>query len=112
MCVLSAAGAQHLHTIPVAVWCCVVLQGAMEQSFGSTCHGAGRALSRSAAMRGLDSKHVSCHLAPVLQSRLLLPHVYLYLWVHVGGSSARACTAATIPFCGALAASTHAVQAL
>jgi hypothetical protein len=31
----------------------------MQRSFGSTCHGAGRALSRSAAMRGLDSKQVS-----------------------------------------------------
>jgi hypothetical protein len=30
----------------------------MQRSFGSTCHGAGRALSRSAAMRGLDSKQV------------------------------------------------------
>lgn len=31
----------------------------MQLSFGSTCHGAGRALSRSAAMRSLDSKQVS-----------------------------------------------------
>eukprot|EP00775_Hariotina_reticulata_P006207 gene6207-6443_t len=38
-------------------------QGAMQQSFGSTCHGAGRALSRSAAMRGIDSKHVLHQLA-------------------------------------------------
>lgn len=38
---------------------CWVLQGAMQNSFGSTCHGAGRAMSRSAAMRGLDSKQVS-----------------------------------------------------
>ena len=31
-------------------------QGAMEHSFGSTCHGAGRALSRSKAKQEIDSK--------------------------------------------------------
>lgn len=30
----------------------------MDQTFGSTCHGAGRALSRSKAMEALDSKGV------------------------------------------------------
>ncbi|WIA31617.1 hypothetical protein OEZ86_002502 [Tetradesmus obliquus] len=38
-------------------------QGAMQRSFGSTCHGAGRALSHSAAMRGLDSKQVLSQLS-------------------------------------------------
>ncbi|GAB4820986.1 hypothetical protein N2152v2_008032 [Parachlorella kessleri] len=33
-------------------------QGAMEHSFGSTCHGAGRALSRSKAKQEIDSKEV------------------------------------------------------
>jgi tRNA-splicing ligase RtcB len=33
-------------------------QKAMEESFGSTCHGAGRVLSRRAAKRGLKSKDV------------------------------------------------------
>jgi tRNA-splicing ligase RtcB len=32
--------------------------GAMERSFGSTCHGAGRALSRAKALRTLDSQDV------------------------------------------------------
>jgi tRNA-splicing ligase RtcB len=31
-------------------------QAAMEHSFGSTCHGAGRALSRSKAKQEIDSK--------------------------------------------------------
>jgi tRNA-splicing ligase RtcB len=31
-------------------------QGAMERSFGSTCHGAGRAMSRAKALKSLDSK--------------------------------------------------------
>lgn len=30
----------------------------MEETFGSTCHGAGRVLSRSAAMRELSSAEV------------------------------------------------------
>ena len=37
--------------------------GAMEQTFGSTCHGAGRAVSRSRAMKELDSKQVLKALA-------------------------------------------------
>jgi tRNA-splicing ligase RtcB len=31
-------------------------QGAMDRSFGSTCHGAGRAMSRAKALKSLDSK--------------------------------------------------------
>lgn len=46
----------HLTAHPMCMMC---VQGAMHNSFGSTCHGAGRALSRSAAMRGLDSIQVS-----------------------------------------------------
>jgi len=41
--------------------CSYVLTGtakAMESTFGSTCHGAGRAMSRSQAMRSLDSRAV------------------------------------------------------
>lgn len=38
-------------------------QGAMEMSFGSTCHGAGRALSRSKAVRTIESKGVLAELA-------------------------------------------------
>jgi tRNA-splicing ligase RtcB (3'-phosphate/5'-hydroxy nucleic acid ligase) len=41
--------------------CSYVLTGtqqAMEQTFGSTCHGAGRVMSRSAAMRELDSSKI------------------------------------------------------
>jgi len=34
-------------------------QKAMEESFGSTCHGAGRVLSRHAAMRSLRGKDVA-----------------------------------------------------
>ena len=33
-------------------------EGAMKASFGSTCHGAGRALSRSKALRTLGSRTV------------------------------------------------------
>ncbi len=33
-------------------------QKAMEETFGSTCHGAGRAMSRSQAIRTLDRKHI------------------------------------------------------
>eukprot|EP01023_Acetabularia_acetabulum_P015338 TRINITY_DN17422_c0_g1_i3.p1 TRINITY_DN17422_c0_g1~~TRINITY_DN17422_c0_g1_i3.p1 ORF type:complete len:403 (-),score=86.82 TRINITY_DN17422_c0_g1_i3:840-2048(-) len=46
--------------------CSYVLTGtqkAMESTFGSTCHGAGRAMSRSKAMRVLDSKSVLSNLA-------------------------------------------------
>ncbi len=33
-------------------------QKAMEETFGSTCHGAGRTMSRSAALRGLNANAV------------------------------------------------------
>lgn len=56
--------------LPSACGMCLVaavplsdMQGAMQHSFGSTCHGA---LSRTAAMRQLDSKQVwSCGAAGV-----------------------------------------------
>ena len=35
-------------------------QGAMEQTFGSTCHGAGRAMSRAQSKKTLGYKEVSC----------------------------------------------------
>ena len=38
-------------------------QRAMEESFGSTCHGAGRMLSRSAARRSLKGKDIVRELA-------------------------------------------------
>lgn len=37
-------------------------EGAMQQTFGSTCHGAGRAVSRSRAMKQLDSQQVGGRL--------------------------------------------------
>lgn len=39
------------------------LPGSMIHSFGSTCHGAGRALSRSQSMRELNSRSVLQRLA-------------------------------------------------
>ena len=50
--------------------------GAMQRSFGSTCHGAGRALSRAKALRTLSSKQVragraaysACGVSAVVQS--------------------------------------------
>ncbi|MCE5228735.1 RtcB family protein [bacterium] len=41
-----------------ASWVLIGSQGAMEQSFGTTCHGAGRALSRHAAMKHANSSEV------------------------------------------------------
>jgi tRNA-splicing ligase RtcB (3'-phosphate/5'-hydroxy nucleic acid ligase) len=38
-------------------------EGAMKRSFGSTCHGAGRALSRSKAIKTIDSKSILAQLA-------------------------------------------------
>lgn len=38
-------------------------QGAMEQSFGSTCHGAGRRMSRSQAMREINGAQLKHRLA-------------------------------------------------
>ena len=45
--------------------CSYVLAGTetgMVETFGSTCHGAGRALSRNASRRKLDHKDVLSHL--------------------------------------------------
>eukprot|EP00877_Chromochloris_zofingiensis_P007057 jgi/Chrzof1/2604/Cz11g22050.t1 len=59
-------------------------QGAMELSFGSTCHGAGRAMSRSAAMRSLDSKQVklgsddsTCNIQKEKERKLVLTQLIL-----------------------------------
>ncbi len=46
-------------------------QGAMEQTFGSTCHGAGRAMSRAQSKKTLGYKEV-CP-PPVMMSTLLFP---------------------------------------
>jgi tRNA-splicing ligase RtcB (3'-phosphate/5'-hydroxy nucleic acid ligase) len=40
----------------------VGMQGSMEQSFGSCCHGAGRRLSRTAAKKSMDSKDLLKYL--------------------------------------------------
>ncbi len=41
-----------------ASWVLVGAPGAMEQTFGSVCHGAGRLLSRTAARKGRDARQV------------------------------------------------------
>lgn len=41
-----------------ASWILVGAEGAMEHTFGSVCHGAGRLLSRTAAKRGQDARTV------------------------------------------------------
>lgn len=41
-----------------ASWVLAGQQGAMEETFGSACHGAGRLLSRTAAQKGKDYRHV------------------------------------------------------
>ncbi len=46
-----------------ASWVLAGLPGAMEESFGSVCHGAGRLLSRNAARRGRDAREVREALA-------------------------------------------------
>src|SRR5207302_983192 len=46
-----------------ASWVLVGAQGAMEETFGSVCHGAGRLLSRSAAKKGKDARHEERKLA-------------------------------------------------
>jgi tRNA-splicing ligase RtcB len=38
-------------------------QGAMDQTFGSTCHGAGRLLSRTAAIAAAKGRHIDQELA-------------------------------------------------
>jgi len=45
-----------------ASWVLAGEPGAMDRSFGTTCHGAGRLLSRTAARRGRDVKSVVRHL--------------------------------------------------
>jgi tRNA-splicing ligase RtcB len=46
-----------------ASWVLVGLPGAMEESFGSTCHGAGRVLSREQAKRRAQGRNVTTELA-------------------------------------------------
>ena len=41
-----------------ASWVLVGAAGAMHETFGSVCHGAGRLLSRTAAAKGRDAKQV------------------------------------------------------
>ena len=41
-----------------ASWVLVGQPGSMEETFGTTCHGAGRLLSRTAAKKGRDVKQV------------------------------------------------------
>jgi tRNA-splicing ligase RtcB len=41
-----------------ASWVLAGRQGAMEETFGTTCHGAGRLLSRTAAQKGRDYRTV------------------------------------------------------
>ena len=45
-----------------ASWVLVGLPGAMEQSFGSTCHGAGRVLSRSQAKQRAHGRNITAEL--------------------------------------------------
>jgi tRNA-splicing ligase RtcB len=46
-----------------ASWILVGAEGAMRETFGSVCHGAGRLLSRTAARKGRDAKQVQKELA-------------------------------------------------
>jgi tRNA-splicing ligase RtcB len=46
-----------------ASWVLVGAEGAMRESFGSVCHGAGRLMSRSAAKQGRDARSVREALA-------------------------------------------------
>jgi tRNA-splicing ligase RtcB len=57
-----------------ASWVLVGQPGSMEKSFGTTCHGAGRALSRTAALkeaagRRIDKELLSCGVVARAQSR-------------------------------------------
>ncbi|MGI5819320.1 MAG: RtcB family protein [Armatimonadota bacterium] len=45
-----------------ASWLLLGTDGAMEQTFGSTCHGAGRVMSRSAAMKRQHGREVQAEL--------------------------------------------------
>ena len=46
-----------------ASWVLVGQPGAMERAFGSTCHGAGRVMSRSAAIRNAQGRRIDRELA-------------------------------------------------
>jgi tRNA-splicing ligase RtcB len=46
-----------------ASWILTGAEGAMQHTFGSVCHGAGRLLSRTAAKRGQDARAVQSRLA-------------------------------------------------
>ena len=46
-----------------ASWVLVGQQGSMEQTFGTTCHGAGRALSRTAALKLSQGRRIDQELA-------------------------------------------------
>lgn len=46
-----------------ASWVLAGQPGSMRQTFGSTCHGAGRLMSRTAAMRGASKRQISEELA-------------------------------------------------
>src|SRR5262249_20397286 len=45
-----------------ASWILVGAEGAMRETFGSVCHGAGRLLSRTAAKKGRDAREVQRRL--------------------------------------------------
>ncbi len=46
-----------------ASWILVGRQGSMERSFGTTCHGAGRAMSRTAAVKDAEGRRIDSELA-------------------------------------------------
>jgi len=46
-----------------ASWVLVGRQGSMEQTFGTTCHGAGRAMSRTAAVKHAQGRRIDKELA-------------------------------------------------
>jgi tRNA-splicing ligase RtcB len=45
-----------------ASWVLVGQQGSMEQTFGTTCHGAGRAMSRTAAVKEAAGRRIDKEL--------------------------------------------------
>ena len=45
-----------------ASWVLVGAQGSMEKTFGTTCHGAGRAMSRTAAVKEAGGRHIDKEL--------------------------------------------------
>jgi tRNA-splicing ligase RtcB len=46
-----------------ASWVLAGLQGSMEQTFGTSCHGAGRAMSRTAAVKAAEGRRIDRELA-------------------------------------------------